>query len=454
MDSLNKQFDTDVANFAQKALDYYYDNQLNYVIENLDHATAGRNQWRDKGMKPLYRNITKHIVSKSGLLYKDGLPVMEVHTDSGIDEVSSFKFNSLLEDEQFLEFMMNFDVTLRLLKTGMVLTTYDDFDSSIKLHILHRGNTIVHTDHFTKRILRLVMRTGTDGEYNFYREFTNDMIVDYREKIEYGSKPEKLEEQTNPYGMVPVVTFYDTHLPRTRHWVEAPRDLILFNDAVNMNLVDLDYAASWGIHQTLFTNMLIVNEDGDAAPADTVIGGLGKVINVDTTGVDAPYLEYKGPIIDLDASKALFETWMKNVASDWSVNIKPEGLATQSISGFSLIVQEKDNLELRQQRQRMSECGLVRFYKLFTMVYNTHNIGAFNDQTYLVVNFEEPQLPFDESSNEDIWAKRIEGGRASVLDYLMAKYSITREEAMIKHDQIKREIANSGIVDEMINNDK
>ena len=53
------KFQTRDSAFAQKALDYLDGLQLERVVELLDDPQAGRREWKEKGMRPTYRNLTE-----------------------------------------------------------------------------------------------------------------------------------------------------------------------------------------------------------------------------------------------------------------------------------------------------------------------------------------------------------------------------------------------------------
>jgi len=446
MKSINDLFDNDEARHAQKALDYLDGNQIQHVIELLSDKSSGREGWKKKGLRPLYRNITKNIIHKSAMLYKNGLPQMIVEDNDNYNEKSTLVFNNILDQSHFLEFMSNFDEVVRILKTAMILTQYVEEHQALSFDILHRGNSVVKTDPFTKIPYELVMKAGSDDEYNYFRIITNELVSDYKEHIE-DETVELISSEDNPYKMIPLTTFHDTNVPRTGYWSPASKDLTLFNDVLNMHMVDLEYAAGWMVHQELITNCTIIDpEDGEEVADNTIVGGLGKIVHLDTNGIDSPLYEYRGPSIDLTQSHELMTNWTKDIATDWSVTIKQEGVATSGVSGFSLIVAEKDNLELREQRQRMQENGLKRFYQVFKTIYNMHNVQVFSDSSELQVEFKPAVLPFDTEKSERVWTEKIAAGKASIEDYLQKTHDITREEAEEMSERIRADNFNSDIV--------
>ena len=214
----------------------------------------------------------------------------------------------------------------------------------------------------------------------------------------------------------------------------------------------MDFAVSWSVHQTLFTNCRVeggsnndevVSEQvyGEVLPrvgqsTDGVMGGLSKIVYLDTTGIENPFVEYKGPDLNIEMPVKVFSQWVKEYAADWSVRIKAEGEGTAN-SGFQVVVEEIDNLELRQQRSRMMENGLQRMFKSVREVWNFHHAGTFSDNTTLFVTFNDPILPTDTKSEEETWNLRIDSNRASKIDYFMQTKGMSRDEAEMKVSEIE-----------------
>lgn len=463
MESLNDLFNSKEAKQAQKSLDYLDGCQLEHVIALLDNPNSGRRQWKERGMRPQYRNFTAMVVQKSGMLWDNAPPLLEIWNGDIIDEGLSQKFNDELDAIQFNEFMQNFDEVVRLLKTAIILQQYDELNGRMILDILHRGNCVVKADPFTKQIHELIYKVGEDGdeEYNYYRIITPEVIQDWRESEKPGSRPEFVEEQENPYGFVPASQFHDTQIPRVGYWNKAPQDLVRFNDMYNLHLVDMEFAASWEIHKTLFTNtdmeggsgndQVVSEVYGSALPRlvsgqSGVVGGLGSIVTVDSTGVEQPFVEYKGPESDLLKLQTVYQQWSKDFAGDWGVNLKFAGEGSAD-SGFQLIVESMDNLDLRNKRQRFCENGLERFYNVYKRVMNTHFGNAYPEDSQLEANFMPPNLPVNQKEQEEVWTMRIEQGRATPIDYFMEVMGMTQQEAQMKWEDIQKFKQPSGITE-------
>ena len=429
--------------FARKALNYYDGKQVEELTATLSSADSFRKHWREKGLVPRTRNITKAIVDKSGMLFSGAEPKLEVWLNGSVNEAASQATKDLLDEAQWIEFFTNFDNQVRLLKTGLVLVQWDPVNKRLILDALHRGNCVAAVDPNSREIIELIVATGDDDDT--FRHFTAETITDY----EYEDETKTLSiigQFDNPYGIVPVAAFHDTNVPRSGIWNIAPHDLVGLNEMYNLHLTDTEYSASWSKVKTLFTNAAIDGSQGytetyvDPAtgiprqiPAQPhAVGGPGRIVQIDG---DNPYVEYKGPDVSLTPIEEIFSAWVHDFAADWSVRLQTAGDGTAS-SGFQLIVEELPNLELRRQRQRMFEAGFARLYKV--LVYVTGPVAGVNlpPEGQLYVKFGEPSLPVDDKATEEVWSRRISEGRASRVDYFVEVKGLSREEALQKVAEI------------------
>jgi hypothetical protein len=430
---------------ATRALDYLDGKQLPWVIKTLDDIQMGRKDWRNRGLRPTYRNITKMIVEKSAQLFATQTPKLEVYVGRDVDQATSALVTEYFDKADWTEAFINIDLALRLLKTVIVLINYDQAEDEFYFDMLHRGNCAVVCDPCSREINMLVYRVSTEDDGDqLVRVITQEMVEDYR--IDKLGQEVLLTSVPNPWNnTIPAVVFHDTNIPRTGFWNNTAMDLVHLNEYYNLHLIDSEYAASWAKLQTLFTNAepkgqnTVLEEvmiPGQGIPRlmptlSSIIGGPGSVVQLDVANGTTPYVEYKGPTVDLEPIDKMFARWVAEYASDWSVNVKDLD-AGRASSGFQLIVEEIDNLRLIKRRSKMFASGFRRLYETLADMFPE----KFNIDADLYVHFEEPDLPTDPEANEKVWDLKITGGRASRVDYLMANYELSREEAMFKLQQI------------------
>lgn len=443
-----EQLGKEDARFARKALNYYDGRQVEELIDFLNSSQSFRKNWREKGLVPRVRNITKAIVDKSGMLFSGNEPVLEVWTDGEtVNQNASAVLKDLMDSVKWVEFFTNLDNQIRLLKTSLVLVQRTP-ENTIVFDALHRGNCVASINPNTREVIELLVHTsGPDDLIDTYRFFTIETITDYS----YNPQEKMLvidAQYENPYGIIPVAVFHDLQVPRYGLWNIAPRDLIGLNEAYNLHITDTEYSAAWAKVKTLFTNARIDGSNDltetfvdpatgiprQVAAQPTAVGGPGRIVMVDA-GADSIYLEYKGPDVSLDPIERIFSDWVHDFAADWAVRLQAAGDGSAS-SGFQLIVEEMPNMELRKQRQKMFNAGMARLYKVLTFVVAGIPGISLPPEGVLYVTWSAPSLPTDEKAVEEVWSRRILEGRASRVDYFMEVKGFTREEALAKVAEI------------------
>lgn len=145
-EELVAMLDSNEAEFASKALNYYDGKQESELERLLSHPEKGRKEWRRRGYIARHRNITKMVVDKSALLFKEAPPQLEVRIkgSDAVDKAASEALMDLLDDTEWIETMVNLDVVVRLLKTAILLVQWDSDAGKPVFDILHRANCNGH----------------------------------------------------------------------------------------------------------------------------------------------------------------------------------------------------------------------------------------------------------------------------------------------------------------------
>jgi hypothetical protein len=448
--------DSTQAENVEKALEYYDGEQEECMEDLLDDPHKGRKNWKERGIIPRWRNITNMIVEKSGKLFKDNPPSVTVYND-GANQVNIQATDLFLQElykANWLDFFNNLDSSTRLVKTTMTLVQFDPIDRSLAFELLHRANSAVIMDSTMKHIVALIYKTSEQESIETYRIITQDEYIDLIEsEDETGERVTISNRILNPYGCVPVAVFHDTKKPRNGFWNKPGMDLITINELYNLHLTDSEYAISWSKLPTLFTNCSFSDSNtqlelavayGQKLPqymqaGSELIGGPSRVIQLDSNGVDSPFIEYKSPAIDIKPLDEVVNNWLEQYGSDWSVKMTNNYSGhSKANSGFQLIVEEIPNRELRQQRAKMFESGFKQVYKVIAQVLNIQNgrtVLPLDADAY--IEFNQFTIPVDPATEQSQWDLMIKGNRASVIDYLVEVKGLSIEEAVLKAQEIK-----------------
>jgi len=478
---------------ANLALDYYHGRQKKHLVRLMDGLAGDggkRNQWRERGVRPFTRNITKSIIEKSGLLFQDR-PKLEVYREGEDVGVVDDLLLILLDGAKWHSFFSNVDAITRLLKSSCVLTqryvpddvlsvdgryTYNAGNGeALQLMMLHAANSVIESGPLCdiRELAYLIdvpsewldanpaYKNGAMGEIFAYRRFTNDLIEDYI-AVPSASGKNRFDDVLfsvvqNNDGMIPAVLFHDTAAPMSGAgaYNYVPEDLLGLQDFLNLHLTDLEYSIAFAKSQSVVTDSEIVSSDGkpvgmgvdpngvyseDAYDASVTsgggadnLGGLGSIIKLKKglDGASTPMFEFKGPQVDLMALNSVADNLCKAIGQDWSVKLKTGGDADSSAtSGFQLIVEEIDSLNLRDKRKHFFESAFRDMYKILRVQYPELSEGV------LYVNFGDSKLPVDRAAEVTLWENRIALGIASRRDYFVEVHGMSVEEADAKCSEI------------------
>lgn len=444
-----QSIESPTAEFTEKSVNYYDGKQLEPLAKLLDDPQRGRANWKERGFNLIYRNLTKMVIDKSSMLYKDGMPQIEIYQGDTVDERQTQAFMDYADKSMLNEFMINLDPIIRLLKSVGVLISYNSETDNFSYGILHQGNSKML---FLGNMIVAVLFEVSEGDgYCYYQSITDEVIQDWRVQ-EYGNAVEHMGTIPNPYGFVPVAMFHDTNVPKDGMFNVMQKDLVTFNEIYNLYLIDMLFASSYSFRKTLFTNASFEDDDipqstgvqetvgsaGDklgrnvsAGSPQTIIGP-DRAIQVSTRGGEAPFVQYLGPDVSIQEVKELLMDLTKDFAADWSVRVRADGYGNVT-SGFQIVVEEIDNLELRSQRSRMAEAGLSRLFDNMNMMLQTVLVvPPFSIDAQLYATFTAPMLPINKKEELDIWAKKIELGLATKEDYWRVVDKMTEDEIVAR----------------------
>ena len=457
---LVKELDGNDAHRANKALAYYDGKQEEELAKFLNKH---RKNWMRDHVIPRTRNITRMVVDKSGQIIYKTPPIPSVYSFSEADmpdEALTEQLQEMLNKSDAIETFINLDAVVRLLKTALILVQWNEEEDQFVYDILHRGNSLVKWDYVTKLPHTLLYKLYSGEDYCAYRLYLKDWIVDFNYKEEGGGTIEIVYEDDNLAGIVPAAKFDDMQAPRVGFWNVTPMDLVGMNEVYNLHVTESEYAISWMKKPTLFTNARLddahVAEESaygpegevgytqypfDKLPSQVYQGGAdikfgpSEAVQLDTTGVDSPIVEFMAPNVNIAPIDDVVEGWVESFASDWSVSLQFAGQGRAN-SGFQLVVEEMPNQELRSKRQKMFGIGMVRMFDVMKRVANAYGNATFPEDAKLYVDFADPVLPIEDKTQEEIWNIRINEGRATLVDYFKETQGMSDEEAVAKVAEI------------------
>lgn len=468
-----------------KLSDYYEGEQVKYVKLMLDGSFGDgygkRRDWKARGIIPRMRNLTKAIVDKSAMAFNQP-PKFETYY--GTTLIENPTFDAIMTNADWLPFWQTVAAMTRLLKSVVVynqkyipvetVTTnqvykYNPFNGeSLKQMVTHHGNSEVVMDGSGRYIIEYAYLCDLDQENEDYadnmiganKQPPKQYMVVTPSAIEtwiwFDDEDIHIKTEVNPEGFVPAFFVHDSSKPMYDVWNTPGVDLGHANEIVNLHITDTEFAVAWQKNQTLFTNgtfsmpdspatMVPAAMPGHTAPGaiyDQInnfqnngqpqAGGLGSVIQVvsDDNSRD-PFIKFDGPKSDLDKLHETVSEIIEDIANDWAVNVRITGRGTAN-SGFQLVVEEMDGLNLRARQIQYYQMAFHTMYDMLMKMYPELPMGQ------LIVNFPAPQLPVNEAERDANWVSKLNTGRGSVVDYFMEMENLTEEEAYERALKVKQ----------------
>lgn len=390
---------------VRKKLDYYYDKQLDYLLDYL---------YKNYDDPSSYKLATLNVVRKiiDGLSQVYAKPVMRItsnKTDQHIFDRISSQCAWPLKMKQ----------ANRLSKLcGVVLMRPVYHNGRMRLDIVTPDILDVETGDSPEELQAVTVAyyPQTSDDELTYRRWTPSSI----ERLNYNRKVTSIID--NPYEMIPFVPIWN-ELPLDTFFTDSGDSLISVQEMINVKLWELSYALS----MQGFSVPYVVNASQEIGMLDP-----GSCLNLPKDsefGFASPGGSIKST---LDALDYIIRTACMSFGLPASyISSKP----SQRKSGAALQI---ENLEMREKRNE--DISLFSKYEkdlfaLVKVVQNTHSNVQFGDST-LFVKMGDTQLATNPEEQATQWQQLLDMGLTNPIDIMMdLDPDLTREQAIEKYEE-------------------
>ena len=226
----------------------------------------------------------------------------------------------------------------------------------------------------------------------------------------------------NPFGMLPFIELRKED-PDEEYWPEGSIDLVAANMAINVALNNLNYTVRF----QSFNQPYVTGADRDMA--QTIRFGQDEMVALSDPQMQLGLLQYS-PQIDaaINAIKANIDIIGQayNVSIKWSL----DGSAP---SGFSLIVQNIDLMEAREDDVEYAKMYEKRIYDIIQRQDEVLKLGAKLPKrekgTKLYIDFHEINFPIMQSEEIQRLEFEFRNNISTPVDVIQSKEGLTQEEA-------------------------
>lgn len=398
-ETLQNNIKCDAVTTAQVAVDYLENDMLCHMRKLLDFHLK---DWQNRKFVPVYENPVKILIERSAKSYKES-PKRTVTLSGELAEGLTESYNDLLRGTNLNFIAQDLDHRARLFTASLLLPQFDEESKNLTLTVLSRNNSDVLFDRITGEIDGLMYTTGFRGISGDQKShiWTKDNIFDFE-----GDK--LINTADNPYGIIPVAILNDTRPPLGELWrYKSWEQLIQLSDGVNLFNTEALFNARYAMVGSPVTNMKI--------PKDFV-RGIDAPIALDSNNAgETPFFEFSSPTANVTEFMAWFKPFRETIADEWGVNLNIAGSGTAD-SGFKLIVEEFENIELRQTRIVAAKQFEEDLYQVFAAMSAVHDWGL-DTEGRGVADFVEPALPVNQTEDWTIAKEQLALGILSPEEY-------------------------------------
>lgn len=371
-------------------------------------------------------NLTKKIIDKTSLVYKNDPD----RSFEGEEESSYAKW--IIEEPRFNFFMAESERRKNLLAIILKRPVYRKnigwrfyIDTQFEPHFLEEDT--LNPIGYSIPVLQDTTNPYDKNTDLWWLYLDNKHWFYYQKNSEKTKTDPSFPKGKHNLDMIPVVESR-TNFPVEDYWVSGATDLVQSNQAININLNNLNYA----LHFQAFNYVYISGIDSDEA----------KKIKVSTT--EATALPEGSIMGNLDLNPKLTEMvesikfHMAAIAKNYNVTMDWE-MSGDPSSGFALLVKNIDLMEAREDDVRMAELEEQQIYQLIAKQQNAYKTPGTRlpMDKKLIVDFQEIDFPINQKEELDRWEWEFDHNISTPIDYIQSKEGLTQEEAEKRFEENK-----------------
>lgn len=390
-ETLQNNIKCDAVQTAQVAVDYLENDMLCHIKTLLDFHLK---DWRNRKFVPVFENPTKILIERSAKSYKES-PKRTVTLNGELSEGLTESYNDLLRGTNLNFISQDLDHRARLFTASLLLPQFDEESQNLTLTVLSRNNSEVLFNRVTGEIDGIMYTTGFRCIHGGQKShiWTKDNIFDFEDD-------KLINTEDNPYGIIPVAILNDTRPPLGELWrYKSWEQLIQLSDGVNLFNTEALFNARYAMVGSPVTNMDI---------PEGLVRGIDAPLALGSSGGETPFFEFAAPTANVTEFMAWFKPFRETIADEWGVNLNIAGSGTAD-SGFKLIVEEFENIELRQTRIVAAKQFEEDLYQVFAAMSVVHDWGL-DAEGRGVADFVEPALPVNKTEEWAITEKQLATG--------------------------------------------
>jgi hypothetical protein len=363
---------------------------------------------------PLAINLTKKIVDKISLCYK-WAPDRYLDDEKDTDQYRDF----LADTPQFNESLKDAERYKNLLGNILFRIWYDDKRKIWRFFIEHDFDPwFLEDDPLNPIAYSILVKPNVRNVKN--KDKVEDMLWMFwsdEEYFYYDADGKRIADKNhpdmkNPFGMMPIVEMRDS-LAVDEYDCYGCLDVVNANQSINVDLMSLSYMVHWQAHSKPY----IMGADPDKVK--DIKTGSDEWLVISDRDVTVGNLSLT-PLMQETIETIKFKiqqiAWSHNLSINWTV----EGSAP---SGFSLIVQNIDLLEAREDDIEIAQMQEKQIYKVLARLSNRLGTPIKLPENMIPsVQFQDYKFPINQAEELNRLDWEIEHNVISYVDLIQNKY--------------------------------
>lgn len=347
---------------AHRLLDYYEGNQLNYLDEVINEQFISP---RFLKLQPQMSNIVRYITDQLCQTFKNGVVITaDSDTDQGL-------YDELIDTTNLDHFLNDLEKLVFLAKTVHVKVAWRN--DELALEMITPEYVAVEEDEndplqasllmFPKEV---VSSPGGQPKGTFHVWTTSSYKVVNERNLAEGA------EESNPYGVIPLVPFRD-YTPRDGgYFARVGEELVNAQDSLNVKLTELNYLLKFQSFSVPVITNPAVGADGQL----TISIDPSKPIVIKDSKEQAGKFEFVTPQARLAEVQEAVDKEYLRIFSFYGV---PTGDFVATAERQSAEAMKANNAKIEEFREAHGAMFLPQIRELLRIIriiYNAHSTGA------------------------------------------------------------------------------
>ena len=403
---------------ASKRLDFYHDDHLDYLEETLNQLFSDPSV-----MLKAHLNIIRKIVTQLAMVYK----TPPARTIEG-SEQDQERFNEMIKQASLDVKLRQASRYVKLLKTILLRPVWRK--GQMDLDILTPDILDVACGLSPEDIQEVLITDYGTSQQIEEVEFSYWSAESWRRLDHAGNV---IEEQPNPYKILPFVPRFDYPPPGSEFWLTGGDDLVSLQEAINVKLVDLLHLLQM---QSFGVGWIKGAQGGGTLKVDP--GSL-----VELPGEKEAAIGFESQKAEIGQVVNAIDKLIK-----WAV--VSQGLSAASMSTDLSDRQSGEAKRIDKQEldeARLEDVALWRKYErqlfnIMRVVWNYHNSRSkISEQARLKIDFSDPKTPASPKEEAEADDLALAQGVITPVDLVMRNNPDlkTREEALEYLMKLKEE---------------